>query len=167
MAHRLMLALLLAVLLAGSCGVSITGSGKAASEFECASSVGCPELSIRWGEIVLTDPATNASKTFRDAKIWPGGARAWDWRETGTHHRPGTQLADVQELVALNPEVVVVSLGMKGNLHVAPDLQHAMKTARSNSGIRWLELKSDEAAETYNDLLRSGKRVAAIIHSTC
>ena len=24
----------------------------------------------------------------KDFKLWPGGGRAWDWRETGTHHRP-------------------------------------------------------------------------------
>jgi hypothetical protein len=25
---------------------------------------------------------------FRDVKLWPGGGRAWDWRETGTDQRP-------------------------------------------------------------------------------
>ena len=29
------------------------------------------------------------------AKLYPGGARAWDWRETGTRHRPGIQPADI------------------------------------------------------------------------
>ena len=24
--------------------------------------------------------------TLRDAKLFPGGAREWDWRETGTEH---------------------------------------------------------------------------------
>jgi hypothetical protein len=33
----------------------------------------------------------------RDMKLWPGGGRAWDWRETGTHHVPGIQIADVEE----------------------------------------------------------------------
>jgi hypothetical protein len=26
---------------------------------------------------------------FKDAKIFPGDAREWDWRETGTRHVPG------------------------------------------------------------------------------
>jgi hypothetical protein len=43
-----------------------------------------------WGEMEVEglDPA-------RDMKIWPGGGRPWDWLETGTHHVPGIQVADV------------------------------------------------------------------------
>jgi len=33
------------------------------------------------------------------AKLFPGGLREWDWRETGTRHVPGIQHADVQELI--------------------------------------------------------------------
>src|SRR4029077_14646613 len=36
---------------------------------------------------------------FKDAKVFPGGAREWDWRDTGTRHVPGIQPADVQELI--------------------------------------------------------------------
>ncbi len=34
-------------------------------------------------------------QTFKDAKIFPGGPRGWDWRETGTSHVPGIQCAAV------------------------------------------------------------------------
>jgi hypothetical protein len=36
---------------------------------------------------------------FKDAKLFPGGAREWDWSETGTSHEPGIQPADVEELL--------------------------------------------------------------------
>ena len=36
---------------------------------------------------------------FKDAKLFPGGAREWDWNETGTRHEPGVQPADVEELL--------------------------------------------------------------------
>lgn len=30
----------------------------------------------------------DAERSFKDAKLYPGGAREWDWRETGTDHDP-------------------------------------------------------------------------------
>ena len=35
----------------------------------------------------------------KDFKLWPGGGREWDWRETETHHVPGIQPWDVKELL--------------------------------------------------------------------
>ena len=34
---------------------------------------------LAWGKIEV-----EGAGTFRDAKLFPGGAREWDWRETGT-----------------------------------------------------------------------------------
>jgi len=59
-----------------------------------------------WGEITV-----EGLGQFRDVKLWPGGAREWDWDETGTRHRPGIQPADVEELLAAGPDVVVLSRG--------------------------------------------------------
>ena len=44
---------------------------------------------------------------FRDVKLWPGGGRAWDWRETGTDHRPGVLSSDVEELLNHEPDLVI------------------------------------------------------------
>ena len=53
---------------------------------------------LSWGKLEVADHGT-----FKDAKLWPGGARAWDWSETGTRHEPGIQPADVAELLAGAP----------------------------------------------------------------
>jgi len=45
---------------------------------------------------------------FKDAKVFPGGAREWDWRETGTRHVPGIQPTDVQELIEHGIKVEVL-----------------------------------------------------------
>jgi hypothetical protein len=29
------------------------------------------------------------AEPYRDAKLFPGGSREWNWRETGTEHVPG------------------------------------------------------------------------------
>merc|ERR1719198_637770 len=70
------------------------------STFSCKVARGCPTLTVEWGKVIATDPQTQLSSRFRDVKVWPGGARDWDWRETGTHHSPGTQFQDVQELLS-------------------------------------------------------------------
>ena len=43
---------------------------------------------------------------YKDAKLFPGGSREWDWRETGTEHVPGINPADVQELLDRGAKVV-------------------------------------------------------------
>lgn len=49
--------------------------------------------------------------TGKDLKLWPGGGREWDWRETNTEHVPGIQPADVQELLDKGSKIVVLSRG--------------------------------------------------------
>ena len=100
---------------------------------------------------------------FRDAKVWPGGGRAWDWGETGTDHRPGIQPADVTELLTYGPEVVVLGCGRHGRLEVCPETmallrEHGVTVVRQNSGA---------AFATYNRLLREGRKVAGLFHTTC
>ncbi len=52
---------------------------------------------ISWGRIEIT---TNAKiYQYKDCKVWSGGAREWDWRLTGTHHQPGIQPADIEEIL--------------------------------------------------------------------
>ena len=58
---------------------------------------------------------------FKDAKVFPGGAREWDWRETGTRHVPGIQPADVRELIEHDAKAVVLSTAIWQRLQVCPE----------------------------------------------
>jgi hypothetical protein len=42
-------------------------------------------LRLSWGHIEV------GHRPFKDAKVFPGGARERDWRDTGTRHVPGIQ----------------------------------------------------------------------------
>lgn len=110
-----------------------------------------------WGRTVVADAGT-----FEDVKLFPGGARAWDWRETGTHHVPGIQPADTTELLDAGAEVVVLSRGVHEQLQVPPATV-AWLEAR---GITVYVLQTDAAIAKYNELAGSA-RVGALIHSTC
>ena len=110
-----------------------------------------------WGELEV-----EGGLRFRDAKLYPGGARAWDWRETGTHHEPGIQPADVEELLEHGAEIVVLSRGRYERLQVCIETIGLLE----ENGIEVHVLETGAAVEKYNELAAS-RRVAGLIHSTC
>lgn len=113
---------------------------------------------FEWGKIDV-----EGFERFRDAKLYPGGAREWDWSETGTHHQPGIQPADVEELLQYGAQVVVLSRGVDEMLHVMPETL-TMLEAR---GIAVYVLQSEAAVAQYNALSAAGEKVGALLHSTC
>ncbi len=113
---------------------------------------------LSWGHLEVEGQA----RAFKDAKLFPGGAREWDWRETGTEHVPGIQSADVEELIRHGAEVVVLSKGMELRLRVCPETLEYL----GEKGVEAHVLPSKEAVRLYNEL-RSRAAVGALIHSTC
>jgi hypothetical protein len=100
---------------------------------------------------------------LRDAKLWPGGGRAWDWNETGTQHRPGIQPTDLMELLEHGPDVVVLSRGRQQRLDTSPAALSLLE-ARDVTVIRD---ETSAAIAAYNRLALQGRRVAALVHTTC
>jgi hypothetical protein len=99
---------------------------------------------------------------FRDVKLYPGGAREWDWSETGTHHEPGIQPADVQEVIDRGAKVIILSKGVDEQLHTCPETL----TWLQEKGIHVFVLQTEAAIEKYNTL-RVSQALGALIHSTC
>lgn len=117
-----------------------------------------PEISnFGWGVIEI-----DKKRTYKDAKLFPGGAREWDWTETGTTHTPGIQPADVEELIDHNAEVIVLSKGVNQRLRVCKETEDMLKEKE----IPYFILQTEAAIEKYNEL-RNEKAVGALIHSTC
>jgi hypothetical protein len=110
-----------------------------------------------WGEIQV-----EGAGTFRDAKLFPGGAREWDWRETGTEHTPGIQPADVRELLDHGATAAVLSQGMLKRLGVCPETLKLLK----QQGVAVHVLPTQDAVDLYNDL-RKTEQVAGLFHTTC
>ena len=113
--------------------------------------------SISWGKLITED-----GSTYKDAKLFPGGAREWDWNETGTHHVPGIQPADIEELLEHGSEVVVLSKGFHERLQVRKETTQLLE----KKGIDFHILQTKKAAEKYNQLSKN-HAVGALIHSTC
>jgi len=90
---------------------------------------GSPRISaLSWGRVEV-----DSLGVFKDVKTYPGGAREWDWNETGTRHSPGIQPADVQELLSRGASVVVLGVGMLGRLKVQ---RETLEMLRGSSGPR-------------------------------
>lgn len=121
---------------------------------------GSPRIThISWGCLEIE----GREQPFKDAKLYPGGARAWDWNETGTSHTPGIQPADVDELLDHGAEVVVLSRGMNERLKVKPETLQML----GDRGIESHVLETTEAVRRYNDLLDADEPVGGLFHSTC
>ncbi len=101
--------------------------------------------------------------TGKDVKLWPGGGRAWDWRETNTRHVPGIQISDVAELIDHGADLIVLSRGMELVLQTAPE---TVKWLDLN-GVKYHVLETREAARLYNDLAERDVAVGGLFHSTC
>lgn len=113
--------------------------------------------SQRWGVIDVA-----GGQSFKDARLWPGGAREWDWRETGTHHLPGIQVADFEELLDRGAEVLVLSKGVWERLQVSrPALDWLAEHA-----IEHEILQTEAAVKSYNKLAEL-RPVGGLFHSTC
>lgn len=113
--------------------------------------------SIKWGQI-----STEEGNQYKDAKLYPGGSRAWDWNETGTHHVPGIQPADVVELLEHGAEKIILSQGFHERLQVCDETLELLDRKRTEYQI----LETEKAAKRYNQLCNIHP-VGALIHSTC
>ncbi len=113
---------------------------------------------LAWGRVDVE----GQPHPFKDAKLFPGGAREWDWRETGTQHVPGIQPEDVRELVERGARIVILSRGMYQRLRTPPETAAWLE----ERGVRVHILQSEEAVRLYNELVQH-EAVGALIHSTC
>lgn len=63
-----------------------------------------PEIaSLSWGHIKVKGCASS----YKDCKVWPGGSREWDWRETGTDVSARLFQEHLTEIAMLSPFFVL------------------------------------------------------------
>uniref|UniRef100_A0A8C4QWI8 Mth938 domain-containing protein n=1 Tax=Eptatretus burgeri TaxID=7764 RepID=A0A8C4QWI8_EPTBU len=116
-------------------------------------------LKVEWGSVNVI----GAGGTFKDCKVWPGGSRAWDWRETGTKHEPGVQPADIQEVLDHGATTIIVGRGMNERLQVPKEIE----TYVTSHGANLKVFQTEAAVLEYNRLALAGGRVGGLFHTTC
>lgn len=98
----------------------------------------------------------------KDFKLYPGGGREWDWTETGTHHVPGIQPADVLELLEHGSDVIVLTRGMQLALQTCPETVALLRERGISAHVE----ETRAAVELYNRLAEN-RAVGGLFHSTC
>ncbi|MEU4219060.1 MTH938/NDUFAF3 family protein [Actinoplanes sp. NPDC026623] len=114
-------------------------------------------LEISWGRIDV-----EGLGVVKDAKLHPGGGRAWDWAETGTRHSPGIQPADVEELLLHGATAVVLSRGMDLQLRVGREVLEFLEKRDVTAYVA----ETREAVRIYTELAAT-QPVGGLFHSTC
>lgn len=124
-----------------------------------ATAISSPKITnLSWGQIEVE----GIEAKFKDVKIFPGGAREWDWNETGTRHEPGVQPADVQELLDKGVKVIVLGNGVYERLRVCPDTLHLLESKKIDVNV----MQTEKAVSLYNQLCEK-QLVGGLFHSTC
>lgn len=112
---------------------------------------------IAWGRMEVEGLGTG-----KDFKLFPGGGRPWDWRETGTQHLPGIQPSDVAELLDAGATVIVLSRGMARALRTRRDTLELLRAR----GVAVHVEETRAAVALYNRLAET-EAVGGLFHSTC
>ena len=116
-------------------------------------------LKVVWGEITTFD-----GSVFKDCKLKGIISTEWNWALTNTHHNPGIQITDLQDLIDENTTTVILSRGMKDVLKTMPETFVFLK----EKGLTVHHLKTPDAVVMYNLLVKDlGTSLVALIHSTC
>jgi hypothetical protein len=78
-----------------------------------------------------------------------------------TSHKIGDW--EIEELLSNNPEIIIIGTGQNGAMQIDEDLAKKLKANSSELIIA----ETPQAIEIYNEQIKFGKRVNALIHTTC
>lgn len=82
-----------------------------------------------------------------------------NWRRLKGHE---LHIYDISEIVAVQPDVLIVGTGDFGRMKVLEDTREHIKS----EGIELIVYKTKKACETYNRV-KDNKRTALALHLTC
>ncbi len=101
----------------------------------------------------------NGSRFCQDLKVIGEKIIENWWRREGYRF----DLSDIEDILAENPEVLVVGMGYAGFMEVPKSLQSTLRSLN----IRLIAEKTPEAVKTFNQIQSRGQKVAGAFHLTC
>lgn len=115
--------------------------------------------STKFGEIVID------GKKYHQVLIIGNSVIERDYEKLeglfGTSHKIGDW--EVEELFKNSPEIIIIGTGQDGMMEVDRSLYEKI----GNKNIELIITITPEAIKIYNEKIESGKRVNALIHTSC
>lgn len=100
-------------------------------------------------------------KVYRsDLIIFPDGRVADNWWRASGHR---FSRMDLEDLLAAGPEVIVAGTGIHGMVRLTSDLKEEL----ARQGIELVAEPTKPAAQSFNRLIRTSRKVAGCFHLTC
>lgn len=124
------------------------------------------KLKLSWGQTTVIEPACPRT-TYKDAMIYPNGHREWDWGKSGTRHRPGIQIADIEFLMDNGSRIIILSSGMQDRLLLPENTKEWLEEQKNSGKIDdYQYLNTTKAVKLFNKFTEKDS-VGCLIHSTC
>lgn len=108
--------------------------------------------STSFGEIVI-----DKKTYYSDITVW------WDGK---IEYRDKSHVFDMSEFVRImerKPDTIVIGIGQTGILKLLPEV----KQVAEDKKVKIFVEQSPKAIEIFNGFVCSGKKVVAVIHTTC
>jgi len=106
------------------------------------------------GQIVV-----DGKRYTSDIIIFPNRIKD-NWRRKEGHR---LNIEDLKEVLQEKPEILVLGTGYYGFVKVPSEIKEYLK----GKGIELVIQSTKDACNTFNSLLKSGKKVVAALHLTC
>lgn len=110
--------------------------------------------SYEFGHIVI-----NGRTYTADVIVLPDRVLSSWWRQEGHE----LAIADLDEIIAAQPDVLVVGTGYSGLMRILPETEAYL----TDQNIQLIAERTADACRTYNRLLSAGRNVVAAFHLTC
>lgn len=131
--------------------------------FDCQGMKGPCISQLKWGNVTITDPK-NGNNTYKDVVVLPSLVKEWNWKDHKMSHDPGVTASAVQAFID-SPDLtdVILTRGMEGVLLVPDAVIDLLKKAGKTVHVEFTR----DAAKLYNELVKQGKKVGGLFHTTC
>ncbi len=123
-----------------------------------------PIEEFSWGRFIINDTEHSKSPGMRigagkDIRLI--GNTVSPWKERKGHHLTTEMITGV---FGKNIDILIIGIGISGALECPFSVQEYI---RSNGIQKIIIVRTPEACQTYNEMNRTGLRVALLAHGTC
>ncbi len=74
---------------------------------------------------------------------------------------------ELGQILASKPEIIIIGMGQSGVLPFTEGTEEMLASIKNKKNIQIIKRNTPDILKKANEVLKSGKKVAGIIHTTC